>query len=358
MASIIDDSALTLNPVEAQGVSEFIWKTMMNQPAISELHSIWSGYKLKTQIVLASTGISGTKDTICTRPNTGAQTVLTQVYADPKDIGDTFVHCSKDLDPLFKSWANQIRTYQEKFDLTGSELAQFIAVFIADSAQKSILRFAWLGDTAVAASGVATPGLIAGANSKYFDAVDGLWKKIFAGVTAGDIQRYSIALNGEATKTAQLTFTANLAQTYLDNVYENATPELRQRQDAIFYVSGKVWRNYLATCKAAGVNYDVSLLQNGLQMLEYNFHKVVNMETIWDKDLTAYFEGKSDHSVYYLPNRVVFTVPENIPLVTLENGVLGEMETWFDKTPRTWNMAYGYTLDPVLINTDLVSVGY
>src|SRR5690606_41163957 len=93
----------------------------------------------------------------------------------------------------------KITSYEQLYDMQGSELSRLMMVLLEEAILKATLRIAWFGDKDVAASGAAAAGLVDVANVKFFDVIDGIWKQIFAGVAATTIEKAALAVTADAT---------------------------------------------------------------------------------------------------------------------------------------------------------------
>jgi len=360
MATGLDTTGLTLNPQEVQEIQSFIIEKVFTRPELLSLHGIQTGVKMKEQIVFASQfGKTGLKGSGCDRQTSGAASILTQKYWEPVIIEDTMIHCNKELNALFKAYFTKIQRYRDLFEIEGTDLQIFFSILMLETMQRTIWRAAWFGDTAVAAAAAGTAGLVSAGDVKFYDYFDGLWKQIFTGVTATDINRYTIALNAEVTKAAQLALTSDLAKdTYFEQVWKLADPRLKADPNAKFYVSNSIWENYRQSLQSAGENFTIDYTQEGFRMLKWNGKEVVNMETVWDLDLYADFVDNTTNNAYYLPNRIVLTVPENMPIGTLSESDFEELDMWYDKDNRQNKLAYGFTLDSKVLEEYMIVVAY
>ncbi len=358
MASVINVSALTLSAQENTEVAQFIHERIFEQPMLNSIHRVWTGVKMKEQIVFASLyGKTGISDSGCTRPTSGATSTFTEKFWEPARIGDTLTHCQADLNSLFKAYYDKINEYKDLFDITGSDEELFMVTMFSDSAMKAVLRLAWYGDTDVAVSAAAAAGLVAAGDVQYYDAFDGLWKQIFAGVTAGKVKRVTISENSEATKAAQLTLAAGAAIGYFDDVWKLADVRLRNDPNAQFLVTREIFDNYTDYLVGKGENFSLQYTMDGLPSVKWKGRNIISMETVWDLARED-FEGLNDHSIYDIPNRIVLTVPDNIPVGTLNENDMDEVEAWFEKKERQSYMAYGYTLDAKLLEEYMIAVAY
>lgn len=366
MAKGIVESALTMNPLEVSDLSQFIIEKIFTRPELLRLHGIRTGVKMKEQIVFASqfgkTGIKG--DATCTRKTSGAASTLTQKYWEPAGIEDTLVHCNAEIDALFKAYFTKINTYRDKYEIEGSDLEIFFSILFLESIQRTLWRAAWFGDTNVAAAGAGTAGLISAGDVKFYDYFDGLFTQIFAGVTATDIKKYAgstgdIAdLNAKTTTAEQLTIAAGKSVDWFEGVWALADPRLKSDMNSMFYVSNAIWENYRQYLQSKGENFSIEFTQEGFRTIRWNGKEVVNMETVWDLDLQADFVDNTTNNAYYLPNRIVLTTPENMPIATLNESDFDELEIWYDRDARENKMAYGLSLDAKVLEEYMIVVAY
>ncbi len=366
MAKGIVESALTMNPIEVSDLSQFIIEKIFTKPELLKLHGIQTGIKMKEQIVFASqfgkTGIAGAAD--CTRKTSGAASTLTQKYWEPAGIEDTLIHCNKEIDSLFKAYFTKIQKYRDIYEIEGTDLEIFFSILFLESIGNTIWRATWFGDTSVAVSGAGAAGLKAAADVKFYDYFDGLWVQIFAAVLATDVPIYTggtgdIAdLNSKTTPAAQLALAAGVSVDWLEGMWALADPRLKTDPDSLFYVTNAIWENYRQYLQSKGENFTIEFTEEGFRSLRWNGKDIVNMETIWDLPLQADFEDNSTTNEYYLPNRMLFTSPANIPIGTLNEKDFTELEIWYEKKDRTNNMAYGFSLDSKLLEEYMAVAAY
>lgn len=359
MANALNVSGLTLNPKEAPEFSKFVMEQIFTRPELKALHNVIAGVKMKEQIVIAGQfGKTGLKaDTSSARKTSGATSVLTQKYWEPAGIEDTIINDQAALNNLFKAYYDKITSYRQKYDITGTDEEIFLGILIEESINCTIPRAIWLADKDVAeiASGDDS-GLIDGANVGFYDYFDGLFKQIFAGVTANTIVRYSIAENALTTKAAQTTLAAGRAKTILEAVYQNADSRLRGDVTKQFYVSREIYENYINSLITAGENSTIQYTVDGLPTVTYKGIKVISMENIWDNDLRADFTD--GNGAYFLANRVVLSTPANLAVATLNEDDFTELESWFERKDRQYNIGYGFSLDAKVIQEKMISVAY
>lgn len=59
-----------------------------------------------------------------------------------------------------------------------------------------------------------------------------------------------------------------------------------------------------------------------------------------------------------MPNRIVFSTPENLPIATMNENDFNEIESWYVRKDREFYLAYGFSLDAKIIEEYMISVAY
>lgn len=358
MVTPLDLSALTLNAKEQPDFMKFVFERVFTEGEIAENHTMWSGVKMKEQIVFASTNIlSGIKDPLTTRPNSGGKPVFTEKFWEPENVGDTMTISTQELNSLFKAYADKINSYAEKFDMTGSDVEKFLLQIFTDSAKKCVNRLIWHGDKAIAVSGAAVSGLKADGSVKYFDSVNGIWKKTYAEVGAGKLPRFTITKNAAATFALQ-ELAAGEAITIFEGIWKKADVRLKADPNAKLMVTNTIWENYRQYLQDKGTPYDVKLTTDGFRELAWNGIAVRNMEMLWDLPITTYFEQLNTGLAFDKPHRALFTVKDNIPVATLNDGDFQEMKAKYEDYERFAWLAYGFTLDTQVLEGYMAVAAY
>ena len=100
--ALINAESLTLNPREAETVSEVIFKRIYNDSDLAEYHEMETGIDVKTQIAFAGRlGLLGKKTTGCT-PNEAGGFELTEKYWTPVLEDFRLKRCQADMPALLK----------------------------------------------------------------------------------------------------------------------------------------------------------------------------------------------------------------------------------------------------------------
>lgn len=350
MASKIDVSALSLNAKEADEVSKAVIELAFMMGELGLTHDIQMGIDQQTQIVFVDNmDVGGNPITSCV-PVEQDGLVLSEKFWSPALIGGRFVHCSTDLDQLLKLFTRAKRANPDYFDRIDSEEMALLMSKIAEAIKVSVHAKAWLGDTAAAVQ----PGgnfTIAGFDATLWNQLDGLWKQIFAD---GAIPRYTITENAGVSYALQV-LAAGESENILQSIHDNADPRLRNHPDAQITVTDSIWLNYLAflkdTQKTGGL---VEILEDGRKAVRFYGIPVI-ADPEMDRVIRKY---QDDLTVHYRPHRAILTIKSNIPIGTLSEEDLENLESFYDKTLKSNIVDYAYFLDAKFGEAYLASVAY
>jgi hypothetical protein len=218
-------------------------------------------------------------------------------------------------------------------------------------------RLIWHGDKAVAVSGAAASGLKSASDVKYYDSINGIWKKVYAAVTGATLNRFTITKNAAATFALQA-LAADEALTIFEGVWAKADPRLKSDPNKVMYVTNTIFENYRQSLQTKGTPYDISLTTDGFRELKWNGTTVRNMETLWDIHIQGDFEQLNTGLAFDKPHRVLLTVPGNIPVATLSKGDIDSVESFKDQITRNQYVAYGFTLDALVLEGYMAVAAY
>lgn len=339
---------VTLSPKEVQELSAAIFEVAFANPELSKMHKIFEGIDMKTQILLfSSMGKQGLPANGCDPQDSDAGIVATQKYWENNKIEVRIPYCVTDLPELLKVFG----TKSNKYDVEGSEEIKMLASRLLEALDETILRLGWFGDKD--AENVLSGGTITnGVNVDYFKSVDGIWKQIFAGVSAGKIKRATIASNANASYATQ-ELNAGEALTAMRKVYNQSDSRLKNNKEAIFIVTQTVYDNFLDKLEDAGLSAVGQLAIND-GVMTYRGREIV-VADFMDRIITA---DQDNGTKYNLPSRIVFTTPSNIPLGTLDQNEFKELAVWYDKTDRKVYTENIFSLDAKVLEEYLISVAY
>lgn len=340
---------VSLSPKEVQELSAAIFETAFANPELKKIHTIVEGIDMKTQIILLSSmGMQGlAADGTCTPQDSDAGIVASQKYWENNQIEVRIPYCAKDLPELLKAFGAK----SNKYDVEGSEEIKMVASRLLEALDETILRLTWFGDKA--AKNIVSGGTITnGVNVGYFNSVDGLFKQIFDGVTSGDVKRAVIGANTGTTHSTQ-ELVAGEALIAMRKVYNQSDSRLKNHKDAIFTVTQSVYDNFLDKLEDAGLNAVGQLAVND-GVMTYRGKEIV-VADFWDRNISAYFDNGTKSN---LPNRIVYSTPDNLQIGTLDSKEFKELAVWYDKTDRKVYTENIFSLDAKMLEGYLISVAY
>jgi hypothetical protein len=339
---------VTLSPKEVQELSAAIFETAFANPELSKMHNVVEGIDMKSQILLLSSmGMQGLPSSGCDPQDSDAGIIATQKYWENNKVEVRIPYCTTDLPALLKAFGEKTN----KYDVEGSDEIKMVASRLLEAIDETIVRLAWFGDKS--AANIVSGGTITNSvNKAYFTSVDGIWKQVFAGVTAGNIKRATINSNTGNTYTNQ-ELSSGEALTTMRKVYNQADSRLKNHKEGIFIVTQSVYDNFLDKLEDAGLNAVGQLAIND-GVMTYRGKQII-VADFMDRIITSANDNGTKHN---LPNRIVFTTPSNIPVGTLDAGEFKELGVWYDKTARKVYTENIFSLDAKVLETYLISVAY
>ena len=265
MASGINVSQFAaFNPIELADIKQVVAERFWTAPEFSKIFTLYDGYDKKTQLVLADElGLSGILDSGAARPESGGMGItLAEKFVNTVLIGDTKIHTQADVNKDFKMVVRKVaKDYNELSE--SDQIAIYISEKMLTYMNEARYRLAILGDTDADLN--ATGGKLVGTyviggvtytnNKKHFNALNGVWKQAFVGVSAGKTPKATIAENYLLTKATQLAITDAHAFDAIKAVYDGAAPDLKGNPNAFILATSMVYngyKNYLMTSTLSG----------------------------------------------------------------------------------------------------------
>ncbi|UAB85686.1 hypothetical protein INR75_06640 [Zunongwangia sp. SCSIO 43204] len=342
--AILDLQNLTMNPEEATEVSKAIFIATITGGDLSEYHEIETGVTHKRQIpFIGNLGLVGKKQTGCNRSENGASIPLTEKFWDPVLIGDRLAHCATDVNALLKLFKKAQRVNPDFYDRIGSEELGLIIAKVEQAMKKMNNRLVWFGDTAadnVTDSGVITDGV----DVAFFNILNGLFKQIFAEVPTSAKNYVEISKNAGASYGAQAldpntalgVFRAMhnaIDARFFEAIEEGAQPEL--------LVTRELYQNYWDQLEDKSLAFTLQEAREGVNAMSYRGIPI-KVRHDWDNNIRSY---QDNGAKYNLPNRAILTVKENIPVGTVSEEDLGNIESWYEKKDKKNYIDFDLMLD-------------
>lgn len=362
MATAINVEDLTLNPQEAQEISEISFDLIWNdENLLTKVHDIVTGVKMKEQIVFGSEMGDSLKVLKGCKPDTAQGFELSEKFWSPEIFAARWEHCQNDVNRLFKMWQNFERINPDFFELSSEEMA-LIVMAIMNSLPSNILTIVWFADTDAAL--VADGGVFsAGVDLDLYNGIDGLWKQIFSEIPTTASNYVAIAKNNGADYASQV-LTPEEAYAVLNSMYFKADRRLRvngginglTEGDVHYLVTDGIYDGYLqylSTTQQTGAG-NTMIVENGQPVLRHMGVEVVNM-TIWSRKIE---ELQNNGTKLNLPNRAVLTSKFNIPIGTTSDEDFDKVTSKFDDYENINFMDVYMNLDAKLLRASLAVAAY
>lgn len=338
--ALIDVDDLTLNPQEAQAVSEVIFERIFNDGDIAQFHDIETGIDMKKQIVFAGrVGLLGRASTGCT-PNEEGGFAMTEKYWNPAREDFRLEHCADDVPTLLKLFRKASKMNPDFYDRVGSEELGVIISVVENAMIENLHRKIWFSDTAAAL--VADSGVFkAGTTLTYWNTFDGLFKQIMTDVTAGTTPKAAITANA-GNSYANQALAADDALAVFSDMVVKADERLLASGDAYILATRSLTDNYRASLRTKNLGAGfLEVVEGGRPMLYFDGIPVYTRYD-WDR----YIKGYQDNDTKWnLPHRAVMTVKENIPVGTLSTEDFTKLDVFYDKKSKANYIDAVYTID-------------
>lgn len=242
-------------------------------------------------------------------------------------------------------------------DITGTQvMSEVIYPALQRAIEKMFWRVAWFGDTAadvIASGGVLT----AGTDKTLFNITDGFFKKIFAQATANPAQLTADSANAATTYAAQKSaaLAAGHATGVIDALMMDADSRIAEQDDAIILMT-KAMADALAYDLKKSYNQILPWqeLFSGVRVAEYNGVKVVSVG-VWDRIIKAY---ENTGTKLNKPYRAVFTTAKNLRVGTTVDGLLTDLDVFFDHKDRKTYIYGAGKIGTQLLEDDMFQVSY
>lgn len=356
---LINPANLTWNGKEIQSLSEAIFVSGYNTPAVTQLFTVQQGIKAKQQIaILGLLGLVGTKKTNCTiTPNSGT-IPMSEKFWLPANIADRFEACWADLEASFFVWGT--KNGINKADLTDTDFAAFVQDRIGIAMTEAVMRMVFFGDTALTFNATTSGQLNSSAGDlPYFTPIDGLWKQIFAIGTATPARRITIAKNAAASYALQEFDAADVTNKTVTGILRSmkygSDWRLRSQADLRFIVTQSMADQYAAElANYTNVEASYNRIEGGYLQLMFEGIPVIGVPFM-DRYIRSYF---ANGTVYYRPHRAVLTDGSNLQVATEETGNLSEMSSFYDQRDKKYIIDYAHTLDAKVIQDHMIQAAY
>lgn len=353
MASKLDVSGLTLNTEEAREIGEAILEAEFVQGILSEDHEIVTGIEHKKQIPFVGKISDSLKVASGCTPNEGGVLTFSEKTWDPVKMDSRFTHCADDLNNLLKIFRKAQKVNPDFYNRVDSPELGLVAARIGTMLREVLPIKVWFSDTA--ADTVANAGVLKnGTDKTLYNMFDGLWKQIFAAITAGSTYHVNISAN-EGNSYVNQALSADAGFDILEAMYLAADERLREDPDAEFLVTRSIADNYRSTIRTdtKGAGF-IERMENGTPVLMFEGIPV-KVKYEWDRHIKAI---EDNGTIYNVPHRALLTIKENIPVGTLSESDFDEIDSFYDKTLKSNIMDVALSLDAKFLETYMAVAAY
>ena len=356
MASVgLDFTQITPDNGAVREISRLIFKDVLQAERIGSLLNVMRGVFNGDKVgIVGEFGLLGTANTGC-NPEWGNDAMATSEKT--WDIAAWQIAeklCWADIEDTLVKYT--LNTGTDIADLTANDYLDEIVVPRLELAiMKMYLRLAFFGDKN--ATDVANGGVITNAaDVPYFTLINGFFKQLYAGVTAGTTKRVTIAANAETTKAAQMNAISSQAVDVLNDMINNASPTLRQQSDQIIYVTQSfadgLEAQLLKTYYGSELHWES--LFAGIRETTYRGIKVRVLPQL-DEIIQSY-EGTA--TAYNEPLRAIYTTERNLMLGVNGADEFARLRISFDETTLLNHIYATDKLGAMVLDESMAVIAY
>ncbi|MDZ4838805.1 MAG: hypothetical protein SGJ04_02240 [Bacteroidota bacterium] len=308
------------------------YSPLFRNPAIQRFFTLLDGIQSRTNLPVAGAMQKITKkDPGCGLTETGTGISIAERTITPEKMVSHLQHCPRVFDnTLFEKLR---RKGVDLNNIEGTDIEQMILKIVTGGLTDDLFRQVFFGNTASADAD--------------YSAYNGVWKQLFAGVTAGNVIRTSTI--GSAA------LSAGDAKDILRSVVRSAPNVLRQlpKSKAVLLVTGSVYDNLLDT-KLDIPNLGSSaleILENGAgEDTEYEYQLFEGYRVIAMRSWDTWIDDLSETT----PHRTVLWAPDNHFIATDTSAAFNQVKVWYsndddqNKTLARYMIGYNYALPQMI----------
>ena len=245
--------ALHFTADELRDLNEMIVTAVLEAPTISEFHTLYTGIKndKRIGIIPGTFGLIGKAAQACDPTAQCYENVAIEKTWEPKYLEFINDMC---IDEISNSLMRMYIDCSNPYDLTKTDIFQFILNIYAKDLPKEVFRHAWFGDQAAAQFplGVLTPGI----DPAFFNVINGFWQQMAVIYAANPLQLNAMPGNTQLTYALQQTVaTPLLTYNAINTLIDNAISELTQQPDRILLVTRSVFDRLRRQLQALGTAF-------------------------------------------------------------------------------------------------------
>jgi hypothetical protein len=359
-AFMFNFSTVDFSDEEVRDMAEMILDEAMDQPEITQFHTVIQGLIANKQIVYAGLLEKITKKNEgCGTGATSKEIELRQKKWTPEKVKIWLQLCADELDQSLLIYAKNKGIKVD--DLTDTQIAEFIIDRMKSAMITDLFRIVWFNDTDhsnVNASG-GTNLITDTVDVSDYNIIDGFWKQIFAIAAATPARRVDIsAYNGQATAALQdSTLEASdgvAAANIFRDIIKKAHPKLKGAKDKVIIATQSLVDAYADYLESKSVPASYDKIEGGYSVLKRRGVTIIGWN-FWDDTIRADFDNGT---TYNLPHRAVLTTPKNLQVGIDDAGAPTEVEMWYNQDEEQNNFRSKYKIDAKIAVDYMVQVAY
>lgn len=313
-----DISAMSARtPEEASGVNDLIFKTLREDPRLTELYSVITGIEFDKRIPIIGllSDIMEKKAGDCAFPEGGIIDIIEKTWTPGTAVQEQRL-CKDTTETKFQFWQNNSSDLLERYDLTNSGEMNYLIAQVVEGMARAILRIADFSDTAaalVSGAGKITTALGASGVAR-MNIIDGIWTQAFVSEAAGDTPLVPIAENALGSYAAQLALASDTAKNVFTAMILQGKDEVRNASNSRIMCTRTLFDNYFVWLTENGFDTALSVEEKAYRVIKLKAYGVEIVERPdWDATIQTYFDNGT---TYDLPHRAMFVSKDNLLIGT------------------------------------------
>ncbi len=338
---------------DLRDATELIVNESFAHDSISDYLTTYEGIVAKQQIgIVAPLEKIIRKDLGCGEGLQVKKIGISEKYWDPVDLKIRLAQCYSDFNNTLFTWAQA-----NGISLVNEPIAAATELFILEQLRKAIEldmpRIAWFSD--VDADTFANGGKLTNTSSPLdYDQVDGIWKQIYAGITATKVKNVDISENNAVSKVLQLTLAANKTYDTIEALFDKADPRLLSKQGEMpFMIATRgLYNNYMKTLRGKGNDSAFEVLINGIMVPAFDGVPMFVSDTM----TRAIIEDFDNGTTYDNPHRLVLGKKSGLGIGYNSSAFTNEIKGTYSEESERYFMNAKFKMDVKLLQEHLVAV--
>ena len=328
MPAALDFTKFAFDTEEIRAINQLAFDEVVKSPEIQNLVTFYPGIVYDKEIgFVGRGGLVGKASQGC-NPTADAWSISTRkVKWTPKQWSIRIEQCAKDLESTAAVYS--LKTGTSYDDFTASDYMNVVLEVLAQSMKEFIIRFVFFNDTTektFADGGQLKNGL----DIAYFTINDGIFKQAQIQITANADQRVTITENAGASYAAQKLVAANVKDTYLPSLVDNADDRIAQMGNVAIFCTNSFYKAYKASLRGIQLESALALLQNGVKTLTYDGVPLLPIPT-WDLIINAYYNNGTKR---VNPHRALYVSKDIIAFGVDSESSYSDFDVFYDKKSK------------------------